>query len=88
MQGPIVEGAFMMGEVFLSVRSLNPFLVRMPHDAHRIHAEFFDPSLEKDLGHHAFVLMAQQMAVEERNASDDRIGKVHHQIDISFEQGH
>ena len=28
--------------------------------------------------------MAQQMAVEERNSSDNRIGKVHHQIDISL----
>ena len=31
--------------------------------------------------------MAQQMAVKERNASDDWVGEVHHQIDISL-NGH
>jgi hypothetical protein len=50
----------------------------------RIRAEFSDLSLEKDLGHHTFILMAQQMTVEERYASDDGIGEVHHQIDISL----
>lgn len=28
--------------------------------------------------------MAQQMAVKERNASDDGVGEIHHQIDISL----
>ena len=40
--------------------------------------------LEEDLGHHALVLMAQQMTVEKRYAPNDRIGEIHHQIDISF----
>jgi hypothetical protein len=44
----------------------------------RIHAKFSDRLLEKDFGHHAFVLMAQQMTVEERNAPDDGIGEIHH----------
>jgi hypothetical protein len=50
----------------------------------RIHAEFAELLLEKDLGHHALVLMAQQMAVEERYAPDDRIGEFHHQVNIPF----
>ncbi len=40
--------------------------------------------LKENLGHHALVLMAQQMTVKERYASDDGVGEVHHQIDISF----
>ena len=41
-----------------------------------------DISLKEDFGHHAFVLMTQQMTVEERNASDDGIGEIHHEIDV------
>jgi len=50
----------------------------------RFHIESSELLFEKDLGHHAFVLMAQQMTVEERYATDDGIGEVHHKIDISF----
>src|SRR5260370_333465 len=35
---------------------------------------------EKDLRHHAFVFVLQKMAVEERHATNDRIGEIHHQI--------
>src|SRR5258706_9528129 len=31
---------------------------------------------EQDLGHHAFILVIQQMAVKYRHAPDDRVGKV------------
>jgi hypothetical protein len=48
----------------------------------RIHAEFSEHLLEKDLVHHTHILMAQQMAVEERYTPDDGIGEVHHEIAI------
>ena len=50
----------------------------------RIHAEFSDALLEKYFGHHAFVLMAKQMTMEKRNAPDDGIREIHHQVDISL----
>jgi len=48
------------------------------------HAGFSNSLLEKYFGHHAFVFMPQQMAVKERNASDNGVGEIHHQIDISL----
>jgi hypothetical protein len=36
-----------------------------------------DISLKEDFGHHALILVAEQMAVEERNTSDDGIGEIH-----------
>src|SRR5947209_2875815 len=36
--------------------------------------------LEQDLRHHAFVFMVQKMAMEERNAADNWIGEIHHQV--------
>ena len=56
----------------------------MPPIVRRIHTEISNFSLEKNLGHHPLVFMAQQMTVEERNSPDDGIGEVHHQINISF----
>ena len=35
---------------------------------------------EQYLRHHAFVLMAEQMTVEYRHPSNNRIGKIHNQI--------
>ncbi len=35
---------------------------------------------EKNLRHHAFVLVLQKMAMEERHAANDRIGEVHQKI--------
>jgi hypothetical protein len=38
----------------------------MLHGVRELHVAVSDPLLEKDFGHHAFVLMTQQMTVEER----------------------
>src|SRR5258708_35120757 len=49
-----------------------------------LHAWHSDLLFKDNFGHHALILMAQQMAVEERCAPDDRTGEIHHQINISF----
>jgi hypothetical protein len=54
----------------------------MPRVVRRIHAGFPDLLLEKDFGYHALVLMAPEMALEDRHAPDDRIGEFHHEVDI------
>jgi hypothetical protein len=68
----------MLGEVLLSMGLLDA--ARCSSYSRRV--PYF--LLEKDLSHHAFVLMAQQMAVEERHAPDDRVCEIHHQINITF----
>jgi hypothetical protein len=54
---------------------------RMPRGVPSPRAALSDILLKKDFGHHAFVLMAQQMTADERYAPDDGIGEVHHEID-------
>src|SRR3984957_7099788 len=39
--------------------------------------------LEENFGHHAFVLVTEQVAVEERHPFDDRVGEVHDEVDGS-----
>lgn len=36
---------------------------------------------EKDLGHHAFVFMVQQVAMKHRHAADGGIGEIHDHVD-------
>ena len=73
-----------MGEVVLSMRSVESLLMLDAARCRARRAKSTRSLLEKYLGHHAFVLMAQQMTVEEGNAADDGVGEIHHQIDISL----
>jgi hypothetical protein len=49
------------------------YLLRGVWELHGCDPDFL---LEENLSHHPFVLVAQQMAVEERYASDDRVGEL------------
>src|ERR1700688_4268060 len=40
-------------------------------------------SFKENFPHHAFVFVIEKMAVEERHAFDDRIGKIHDDVDRS-----
>src|SRR5690349_23360566 len=51
---------------------------------HRRQASVTSPLVKKDLRHHAFVLMAQQMTVKEGHAANDRIGEIHDQVHRAF----
>src|SRR5580700_12294295 len=62
------------------------FPSQMQRGARCIHAGPLERLLEKNFCHHPLVLMAQQMTVKKRNTSDDGIGEIHHQVDISFDR--
>ena len=51
---------------------------------HRRQASVTSPLVEKNLRHHAFVLMAQQMTVKEGHAANDWIGEIHDQVHRAF----
>lgn len=52
---------------------------RNRRSAHRLHAWY--ALLEKYLRHHSLVFVLQKMAVKQRHSPDNRIGKVHDQVD-------
>ena len=51
---------------------------------HRRQASVTSPLVKKDLRHHPFVLMAQQMTVKEGHAANDWIGEIHDQVHRAF----
>ena len=64
--------------------------IQLPTDipSHRVHSSAASgrsprpgESFKKDLGHHPFVLMLQEVTVEYRDAANDRVRELHDEIE-------